>query len=71
MMHSLDVANLVLELLELLLHSGVLLGHLLVLGFPGIALLLEGLDLALEVSCLDVGLAEPAKCISIIPNLVG
>lgn len=55
----LDVANLVLEILQLLLNLGVLLGHLLVLGLPRIALLLESLDLALEVAGLDVGLAEP------------
>jgi hypothetical protein len=57
----LDVANLLLEVLQLLLDEGVLLGHLLVLGLPLIAIGLEGLNLALEMACLDVGLAEPAR----------
>ena len=56
---GLDVANLELELLELLLHLGILLGHLLVFGFPLVPLRLEGLDFSLKVSGLDVGLAEP------------
>ena len=55
----LDGVDLALEILQLLLHGGVLLGHLLVLGLPLIPLLLEGLDFPLEVSSLDVGLAEP------------
>jgi hypothetical protein len=56
---GLDGVDLVLEILQLLLHGVVLLGHLLVLGLPLVALLLEGLDLALEVSSLDVGLPQP------------
>lgn len=56
---SLDVAHLHLELLELLLDLGVLLGHLLVLGLPRVALGLKSLHLPLEVSGLDVCLAEP------------
>jgi hypothetical protein len=56
---SLDVAHLGVELLELLLDRGVLLGHLLVLGLPRIALGLESLDFPLKVSGLDVCLAEP------------
>lgn len=60
----LDVANLVLELLQLLLKGGVLLGHLLVLLLPLVTLVLEGLHLSLEVSGLDVGLSEPKKLCS-------
>ncbi len=52
---DLDGVDLVLEVVELLLHGGVLLGHLLVLGLPLVALLLESLDLPLEVAGLDVG----------------
>lgn len=61
MLVSLDVANLCLELLQLLLDVGVFLGHLLVLALPGIALGLEGLDFSLEVASLDVGLSEPVE----------
>lgn len=61
MLVSLDVANLCLELLQLLLDVGVFLGHLLVLALPGIPLGLEGLDFSLEVAGLDVGLSEPDK----------
>lgn len=57
----LDVANLVLEVLQVLLESSVLLGHLLVLGLPLVTLVLEGLHLALKVSSLDVGLSEPKR----------
>ena len=56
---KLNVANLVLELLQLFLQGCVLLCHLLVFLFPLIAFILERLDLALKVSCLDVGLAKP------------
>ena len=56
---SSDVANLCLELLELLLDIGVLLGHLFVFGLPCVALGLESLDFPLEVSGLDVRLAKP------------
>lgn len=62
--HPLDVANLVLELLQLLLKGSVLLGHLLVLLLPLVTLVLEGLHLSLEVSGLDVGLSEPRKLCS-------
>lgn len=55
----LDVANLLDKVVELLLGVGVLLGHLLVLGFPLIARLLESLDFAFVVAGLNVGLAEP------------
>lgn len=58
---NLDVGDIGLELLQALLYLGVLLGHLLVLGLPLVALLLEGLNLALEVAGLDVGLAEPVE----------
>jgi len=57
-----DVTNLLDKVVELLLGVGVFLGHLLVLGFPLVAGLLEGLDFALVVARLDVGLAEPAVC---------
>jgi hypothetical protein len=39
----------------LLLHGGVLLGLLVVVGLRLVALLLESLDLPLEVAGLDVG----------------
>ena len=57
---GLDGADLGLEVLELLLDGGVLLGHLLVLGLPLVALALEGLDFSLKVAGLDVSLPEPA-----------
>ncbi len=56
---KLNVANLCLEVLQLLLHSGVLLGHLLVLGLPLVTVLLESLDFTFEVAGLDIGLTEP------------
>lgn len=57
----LDVANLGLEVLQLLLDLRVLLGHLLVLGLPLVSLGLEGLDFSLEVAGLDICLSEPVK----------
>ena len=54
-----DVTDLLDEVVELLLGVGVFLGHLLVLGFPLVAGLLEGLYFAFVVTGLDVGLAEP------------
>src|SRR5262245_64372877 len=54
-----DVAELLGEVVELLLGVGVLLGHLLILGFPLVARLFEGLHFAFVVAGLDVGLAEP------------
>lgn len=54
----LDVANLGDKVVELLLGLCVLLGHLLVLGLPLIPGAFEGLDFALIVAGLDVGLAE-------------
>jgi hypothetical protein len=54
-----DVADGDLEVVQVLLQLGVLLGHLLVLGLPLVTLRLEGLDLTLIVAGLDVGLAEP------------
>ena len=59
--NGLDVTNLRDEIIELLLRRGVLLRHLLVLGLPLVALVLEGLHFALEVACFDVGLAESAS----------
>ena len=55
-----NVGNLGGQAVEVGLHLVVLLGHLFVLGLPVVALNLEGLDFALEVSGLDVSLAEPA-----------
>lgn len=55
---GLDVANLSLEIIQFLLYLGVLLGHLLVLLLPLIAILLEGLDFALKVASLNIGLTE-------------
>ena len=55
---SLDITNLGHKVVELLLRVGVLLGHLLVLLLPLVALRLEGLHFALVVPGLDVGLAE-------------
>lgn len=57
---NLDVADGDLEVVQVLLQLGVLLGHLLILGLPLVTLRLEGLHLALVVAGLDVGLAEPA-----------
>ena len=57
--NALDGTNLLLQVLQLLLQGGVLLGHLLVLLLPLVALLLEGLDFAFEVTGLDIGLTEP------------
>lgn len=54
-----DVTDLLDKVIELLLGVGVFLGHLLVLGFPLVSGLLEGLDFAFVVAGLDVGLAEP------------
>ena len=54
-----DVTNLRNEVVELLLGVAVLLGHVLVLLLPLVGGLLEGLDLALVVAGLDVGLTEP------------
>ena len=53
-----NVANLCLEVFQLLLHSGVLLGHLLVLRLPLVTVLLESLDFAFEMAGLDIGLTE-------------
>lgn len=58
---TLKSANFLLELLELLLQSHVLLGHLFVFLFPLVALLLQSLHFALVVAGLDVGLSEPAS----------
>lgn len=54
-----DVTDLLDKVVELLLGVGVFLGHLLVLGLPLVARLLESLDFAFVVAGLDVGLAEP------------
>ncbi len=55
----LDIANFDLELLQLFLETGVLLGHLLVLLLPLVTLVLEGLHLAFKVAGLDIGLTKP------------
>ena len=56
-----DVTDLLDKVVELLLGVGVFLGHLLVLGLPLVAGLLESLDFAFVVAGLDVGLAEPKR----------
>lgn len=61
---NLDVANLVLEVLQLLLGFSVLLSHLLVLGLPLVAFGLKSLYFAFEVAGLDIGLAEPVGIVS-------
>jgi hypothetical protein len=58
---NLDVADLGDKVGQLLLDLGVLLGHLLELLLPLVALGLEGLDFSLVVAGLDVGLSEPVK----------
>lgn len=55
----LNVSNLVLELLQFFLKIGVLLCHLFILLLPLVALILKGLDLAFEMSGLDISLSEP------------
>lgn len=65
---ALHVANLLLEVLQLLLSSGVLLGHLLELGLPLIAVCLESLDFALKVTSLDISLAEPMHSCQLFPQ---
>jgi hypothetical protein len=47
------------KLFDFLLELGVLLVKLLVLRLPLVTLVLKGLDLAFEVSSLDVGLSQP------------
>jgi hypothetical protein len=59
-----DVTDLLDKVVELLLGVGVFLGHLLVLGLPLVARLLESLDFAFVVAGLDVGLAEPGGVLS-------
>lgn len=56
---TLDSADLCDKIVELLLGVVVLLLHLLVLGFPLVALRLEGLDFAFVMTGFDVSLAEP------------
>lgn len=58
---GLDGVDLVLEVLQLLLHGRVLLRHLLVLRLPLVALLFEGLDFPLEVPSLNVCLPQPGE----------
>jgi hypothetical protein len=55
--YALDVANLLLEVIQFLLDGSVFLGHLLEFLLPLITVLLEGLDFTLEVAGLDIGLA--------------
>lgn len=52
-------ANFGLEIRQLLLDIGVFLRHLFVFRDPLITLLLKSLHLALKVTGLDIGLAEP------------
>lgn len=56
---QLDVSDLILELLQLLLQSCMFLCHLFIFLLPLIALILEGLDLAFEMSGFDISLSEP------------
>lgn len=56
---QLDVSDLILELLQLLLQVRMLLCHFFVFLLPLIALILEGLDLAFEMSGLDISLPKP------------
>lgn len=65
---DLNVADGELEFLQILLQVVVLLGHLLVLGLPLIALCLQCLHLALVVAGLDVGLAEPVITNMLVMN---
>lgn len=55
----LDVADRDLQLVQVLLQLAVLLRHLLVLGLPLVPFRLQCLHLALVVTGLDIGLAEP------------
>ena len=57
--NSLHVANLLLEIVQLLLRIGVLLCHLLEFLLPLITVLLESLDFAFEVTSLDISLTKP------------
>lgn len=54
-----DVTDLCHKVVQLLLRLVVLLRHLLVLRLPVVALRLEGLYLALVVTCFDVCCAKP------------
>jgi hypothetical protein len=58
---QLDVSDLILELLQLLLQVRMFLCHFFVFLLPLIALILEGLDLALEMSGLDISLSKPVR----------
>lgn len=58
-MGDLDIADFLLEIIQLLLEGRVFFGHLLVLGFPLVSLVLEGLYLAFKVAGFYVSLAEP------------
>lgn len=57
--YNLDVSDLVLELLQLLLQSCMFLCHFFIFLLPLIALILEGLNLAFEMSGLDISLSKP------------
>lgn len=61
-----NIANFLLEVLQLLLHSSILLGHLLEFRFPLITVLLESLNFAFEVAGLYIRLAESVDFISIM-----
>lgn len=56
---QLDISDLILELLQLLLQSCMFLCHFFIFLLPLIALILEGLDLAFEMSGLDISLSKP------------
>lgn len=54
---NLDAAQLALQFLQFLLQIRVFLGHLFILGFPFVALLLESLHLAFVMAGFDIGLS--------------
>jgi hypothetical protein len=61
-----------LEVLQFFLDGGIFLGHLLELLLPLVTVLLKGLDFALEVAGLNIGLAESAAgcCQLTIPTKI-
>jgi hypothetical protein len=61
LMTHLKAVDFLLKVVQLLLQSRVLGSHLLVLLFPLVALVLEGLHLALEMASLDIGLSKPKQ----------
>jgi len=62
---ALDAADLGEKVIQLFLCVVVLLGYLFVLLFPLCVGLFESLNLTLKVAGLDIGLAKPAKEMSV------